>query len=161
MKNKEKKSTAADFEKDEFRVILNSLSQRITAPRLEILSILKSSKKPVTIAEIHSKMKTEKTDLATVYRTLNLFADLRIVQEIDFKDEFKRYELIFDRHHHHHIVCRSCGRVENVEACILSELERMLSKRGYSDVSHSLEFFGVCEDCTDTGGRSSKGQPSL
>ncbi|MBX7043928.1 MAG: transcriptional repressor [Ignavibacteria bacterium] len=137
----------ADLEKEEFKVILLSHNQRVTAPRLEILSILKSNKKPMTISQIHSEMKDKKTDLATVYRTLNLFTDLRIVSEIDFKDEFKRYELIFDRHHHHHIVCRSCGRVDNVEACVLGELEKMLQRKGYTEVTHSLEFFGICEEC--------------
>ncbi len=136
-----------DFEKEEFKLILSSHSQRITAPRLEILSILKSSKNPLTISEIHSQMKSSKTDLATVYRTLNLFAELKIVSEIDFKDDFMRYELIFDRHHHHHVVCRTCGRIENVETCILGELERMLAQKGYTDLSHSLEFFGICEKC--------------
>jgi Fur family ferric uptake transcriptional regulator len=136
-----------DFEKEEFKLILNSHSQRITAPRLEILSILKSSKNPLTISEIHSQITNSKTDLATVYRTLNLFADLKIVSQIDFKDDFMRYELIFDRHHHHHIVCRTCGKVENVEACILGELEKMLAQKGYTDLTHSLEFFGVCESC--------------
>jgi Fe2+ or Zn2+ uptake regulation protein len=137
----------ADLEREEFKVILLSHNQRVTAPRLEILSILKSNKKPMTISQIHCEMKDKKTDLATVYRTLNLFADLRIVSEIDFKDDFKRYELIFDRHHHHHIVCRSCGRVDNVEACVLGELEKMLQRKGYTEVTHSLEFFGICEEC--------------
>lgn len=137
----------ADLEREEFKVILLSHNQRVTAPRLEILSILKSNKKPMTISQIHSEMKDKKTDLATVYRTLNLFAELRIVSEIDFKDDFKRYELIFDRHHHHHIVCRSCGRVDNVEACVLGELEKMLQRKGYTEVTHSLEFFGICEEC--------------
>ncbi len=136
-----------DFEKEEFKLILSSHSQRITAPRLEILSILKSSRNPLTIAEIHSQMKSSKTDVATVYRTLNLFAELKIVSEIDFKDDFMRYELIFDRHHHHHVVCKTCGKIENVEACILGELEKMLAQKGYTDLSHSLEFFGICENC--------------
>jgi Fe2+ or Zn2+ uptake regulation protein len=136
-----------DFDREEFKIILLSHSQRVTAPRLEILSILKSSTKPLTISEIHSHIRKTKTDLATVYRTLNLFTELKIVTEIDFKDDFKRYELIFDRHHHHHIVCKECGRVENVEACVLGELEKMLARKGYTDVTHSLEFFGVCEKC--------------
>ena len=149
MKPKEKIHTHADvdFDIEEFKVILNSRSQRITAPRLDILGILKSNHNPLTISEIHGKLKNKKIDLATIYRTINLFAELGIVNEIDFKDEFKRYELVYDRHHHHHIVCRKCKRVENVEACVLEELEKLLNKKGYTDISHSLEFFGVCEKC--------------
>ncbi len=138
-----------DFEKEEFRIILNSRSQRVTSPRIKILKILKSNHKPLTIAEIHNKLSNEKIDLATVYRTLNLFSELKIVNEIDFKDEFKRYELVYDRHHHHHIVCRKCKSVENVETCILDDLEKLLSKKGYIDITHSLEFFGICKNCSN------------
>lgn len=138
-----------DFEAEEFKLILNSYSQKITVPRLEIMSILKANHNPMTISEIHNKIKNKKTDLATVYRTIKLFTVLNIVNEIDFKDEFKRYELIFDRHHHHHIVCRKCKNVENVETCVLDELEKLLTKKGYTEISHSLEFFGICGKCRD------------
>ncbi len=144
---KNRRHGKVDFNTEEFKLILNSRSQRITAPRLEILGILKSNHNPLTISEIHDKIKNKKTDLATVYRTINLFTGLRIVNEIDFKDEFKRYELIYDRHHHHHIVCKKCKRVENVEACVLEELEKFLNKKGYTEITHSLEFFGVCDNC--------------
>ena len=147
MKIKKANCEDIDFDVEEFKVILNSRSQRITSPRLEILKILKTNHHPLTISEIHNKLKTKKIDLATAYRTINLFLELGIVNEIDFKDEFKRYELIYDRHHHHHIVCRKCKRVENVEACVLEDLEKFLNMKGYSEISHSLEFFGVCRDC--------------
>lgn len=147
MKPVKHKHNEIDFNEEEFKVILNSRSQRITNPRLEILSALKQNHDPLTISEIHTKLKNKKTDLATVYRTIKLFAELGIVNEIDFKDEFKRYELVYDRHHHHHIVCRKCKKVENVEACVLEDLEIFLNKKGYTDISHSLEFFGVCAKC--------------
>lgn len=136
-----------DNDTEEFRLILNSHSQKITKPRLEILKILKSNHKPLTISEISGKLIDDSIDLATVYRTMNLFEELNIVSLIDFKDEFKRYELIYDRHHHHHIVCRNCKKVENVETCILDNIEKFLSKKGYSEITHSLEFFGICGEC--------------
>ncbi len=146
-KSAKHKHNELDYNEEEFRLILNSRSQRITNPRLEILGTLKLNHDPLTISEIHGKLKNKKTDLATVYRTINLFAELGIVNEIDFKDEFMRYELVYDRHHHHHIVCKKCKKVENVEACVLEELEKLLNKKGYTEISHSLEFFGVCEKC--------------
>ena len=146
-KNNVKSISEKDFTLEEFKLILSSLSQRITEPRLDILGILKENHNPLTISEIHNKLKNKKTDLATVYRTINLFAELRVVNEIDFKDEFKRYELIYDRHHHHHIVCRKCKNVENVETCVLDDLENLLKKKGYSEITHSLEFFGICRNC--------------
>lgn len=148
-KEKNHNNKKIDFTIDEFKIILNSRSQKITAPRLEILSTLKSNHDPLTMSEIHCKLKNKKIDLATVYRTINLFAELGIVNEIDFKDEFKRYELVYYRHHHHHVVCKKCKRVEDVETCVVEELEKLLNKKGYTDISHSLEFFGVCEKCNN------------
>lgn len=132
---------------EEFRFLLNSKSQRVTGPRLEILRVLKESRDPMTISEIHGKVKNKNMDLATVYRTVNLFHENNIVCEIDFKDEFKRYELLYDRNHHHHIVCRKCRKIENVDTCILNELEKFLTEKGYSEITHSLEFFGICSEC--------------
>ncbi len=138
-----------DVDVQEFRMILSSHNQRVTAPRIQILSILKQSKDPLTISEIHSKLSGSNTDLATVYRTLNLFAALKIVSEIDFRDDYRRFELTIDRHHHHHIVCRECGKIDNVEPCGLEEIEKLLAGKGYKEVTHSLEFFGVCERCCE------------
>lgn len=136
---------------DDFKVILQKNSQRITLPRLGVLKILKTSHAPLTMSEIHEKINKEnlkkKIDLATIYRTVNLFVGLKIVNEVNFRDEFKRYELVFDRHHHHHVVCKKCRKIEDVELCLLNEIEKMLVKKGYKDISHSLEFFGICKDC--------------
>ncbi len=144
-KNNNGKFNAGDAA--EFRSILNSHSLKVTKPRIEIMKILKSNHKPLTISEISGKLTNKKTDLVTVYRTMNLFEELGIVNQIDFKDEFKRYELIYDRHHHHHIVCRKCRKVENVETCLLDGFEKLLLKTGYSEITHSLEFFGICGSC--------------
>lgn len=137
---------------DEFKEVLQRNAQRITLPRLEVLRILKSNHNPLTMSEIHDKVNLlhpkKKIDLATIYRTVNLFVELKIVSEVNFRDEFKRYELVFDRHHHHHIVCKKCKKIENVELCLMNEIEKMLVKKGYKDISHSLEFFGVCKECS-------------
>ena len=95
-----------DITFDEFKTVLQENSQRITLPRLGVLKILKSNHNPLTMSEIHDLINIEnfkkKIDLATIYRTVNLFVELKIVSEVNFRDEFKRYELVFDRHHHHH-----------------------------------------------------------
>jgi Fur family ferric uptake transcriptional regulator len=135
-------------EKDkELLELLGSHSLRVTNPRVEILQILRANHNPLTISEIHSKIKSKATDLATVYRTINSFLKFNIVNEVDFKDEFKRYELIFDRHHHHHIVCKVCKKVEDIDFCVGDKIEKDLKKRGYKNISHSLEFFGICQNC--------------
>ena len=127
--------------------ILSKKSLRITQPRLEILKVLKECHEPVTISEIQDKLGKTKIDQATIYRTMDSFLDKRIVATYDFKDNFTRYELIVDRGHHHHVVCKKCGKVENIEDCFSDEIEKDLKKKGYSEITHYMEFFGICENC--------------
>ncbi|MBV6399307.1 MAG: Ferric uptake regulation protein [Ignavibacteria bacterium] len=136
------------IDKDIF-VILKERRLRITYPRIEILRVLKSTRNPVTVLEIHSKIRNKKIDLATVYRTINAFLEKQLVTDIDFKDEFKRYELTIDRDHHHHIVCKICGKIENIENCFTDKMVKEAEEKGYQEITHSLEFFGICEPCSN------------
>ena len=129
------------------RDILSKKSLRITQPRLEILRVLKKCHKPVTIAEVQDILGKTKIDQATIYRTMDSFLEKKIVATYDFKDNFTRYELTVDREHHHHVVCRKCGKVENIEDCFSDEIEKDLKKKGYKDITHYMEFFGICENC--------------
>lgn len=132
---------------DELKDILSKKSLRITQPRLEILKVLKDCHKPVTISEMQKKLGKNKIDQATLYRTMDSFLEKRIVATYDFKDNFTRYEMIVDRDHHHHVVCKKCGKVENIEDCFSHEIEKDLKKKGYKEITHYMEFFGICEKC--------------
>jgi Fur family transcriptional regulator, ferric uptake regulator len=131
---------------EDLKEILTKNSLRITQPRLDILKVLKKNHKPLTIAEIQEKLE-DPIDQATVYRTMDSFLKKRIVASYDFKDNFTRYEMIVDRDHHHHVICKKCGRVENIEECFSHEIEDDLKKKGYKEVTHYMEFFGICEKC--------------
>ena len=133
----------------ELKEILGSHSFRITKPRLEILKVLKTCSKPVTIPEIQEKLGDSTIDQATIYRTINSFLKRKLLAEHNFNDNINRFELVIDRHHHHHVVCKKCGRIENIEACYSGKIEKELQERGYRDISHSMEFFGVCEKCRE------------
>lgn len=87
--------------------------------------------------------------LATVYRTLDLLAELGVLQRIDFGDGRARYELRDpEQHHHHHLICTRCGRVEEFQADLLEPLEAMIARRsGFEVHDHQVKFFGLCRDC--------------
>ena len=71
-----------------------------------------------------------------------------IVRRCDFGDGIYRYEYNIGEMHHHHIVCRSCHKVEVLDFCVVDVLERMAKKRGYTRLTHTLELFGLCPDCS-------------
>lgn len=142
---------------DDYRKILVSKSQRITIPRLKVLEVLGANNKPLTISDLHNILNDgvkKKIDLVTVYRIVNLFVKLSIVSEVHFGDEFKRYEMMKHGHHHHHIVCKICNKVECLDICIMKELEKSVKQKGYSHITHSLEFFGVCNSCSAKNSKS-------
>lgn len=87
-------------------------------------------------------------DLVTVYRTLATFTDLKLLQKVDLGDNVQRYELqSTDGSHHHHFVCNECHKVEALDSCEIRAQEKRLTDLGYGELTHRLEFFGICPDC--------------
>lgn len=80
-----------------------------------------------------------------------LFEHLGLVRRIDLGDGLARFEIADndpDGHHHHHLVCRRCERIVQLDDCILADMESRLSRHyGFQEITHRLEFFGVCPDC--------------
>ena len=121
---------------------------RITLPRQEIFNILRNY--PLTVREISQTLKTKNilVDLASVYRSLELFKQMGIVQEIDLGDGMKRYELIRQDKHHHHFVCNNCGTIKDISSKIEEKMMKDIqSKTKFLIQDHSLEMFGLCQKC--------------
>ncbi|MEX2382822.1 MAG: transcriptional repressor [Opitutales bacterium] len=127
--------------------VLRQHRLRITQPRKAILEVLLEKNAPATIEEIHQELEAGLCDLATVYRCLAAFEKLELVRRCHFHDGTSLYEIDMGPDHHHHIVCTSCKKVEALDFCVVEGLERLVRERGYRDVSHMLEFFGVCREC--------------
>lgn len=126
----------------------NNLS--LTEPRKKILGFLLKNHGPFSVEEIHKGLGNNACDLATVYRCIVLFESSNLVERRYLGDEALRYEYKDADHHHHHIVCRICKSVAQMKYCFISEVEQMIRDKGYSDITHSLEFFGTCSKCKAT-----------
>jgi Fe2+ or Zn2+ uptake regulation protein len=123
---------------------------RITAIRKAIIFALNSSREPISVASLLSRLL--RNDLSanktTIYREIEFLKQLNIVREIEFGDGKKRYELATDKHHHH-IVCVKCGKIEDFDFDVdLEEHEKLISKQtNFRILEHSIEFFGLCKKC--------------
>ncbi|MHB1307088.1 MAG: Fur family transcriptional regulator [Limisphaerales bacterium] len=125
-------------------------SRKITGQREAVLDLLSQSENPLTTKEIFGRLPAGDCDLATVYRSLHLLEQLGMVARYDFGDGVARFELVREGHpdHHHHLICRRCTRVVELDGCLLSEIEGDLARRhGFKSVNHKLEFFGICPAC--------------
>jgi len=115
-----------------------------------VLSVVQSSDNFRSAQDIHAALRAsgETVGLTTVYRHLALLTDEGQLDSLQTADGELVYRRCRSERHHHHVVCRQCGRGTEVE---LPDLERwaeaMASDLGYSDVTHTVEIFGVCTDC--------------
>ena len=133
---------------------LKDKEYKLTPQRRIILKvIMEKDKRHLSAEEIYSIVKESFPDigLATVYRTLDLLAELGILQKMDFGDGKARFELNDeDVHHHHHLICLSCGKVEEFDLDLLESLEESISKKtGFDIINHRLKFYGYCSECKD------------
>src|SRR5947199_5920717 len=88
--------------------------------------------------------------IASVYRALEALADLRLVKRVDAGDGIARYEpAASDGDHHHHLVCRDCGKVEAFSDTRLERaIDRVAGGLGYSVEEHEVVLLGACGDCS-------------
>jgi Fur family transcriptional regulator, ferric uptake regulator len=135
---------------------------RITSGREAILDVLSRSDKHLSAEDIYMQVhpKYPNIGLTTVYRTLDVLADLGLVFRFDFGDRRARYELSQGpkgTRHHHHLICTKCNRVidytdfidEEVE--LLNQTERGLSsKYDFKITNHLIQFYGLCNKCRNS-----------
>jgi len=110
-----------------------------------ILALLTKTKSPLSVPEIMEIVIANKT---TIYRDLASLINDCLVKELDFGDRIKRYE-ITSLVHHHHLICRNCRKIEEVEMeDIFENQEKDLEKKtGFKSIKHNLDFYGLCKDC--------------
>jgi Fur family transcriptional regulator, ferric uptake regulator len=129
---------------------LRQESRKVTGPRQAILGVLRSSPHPLTIREVHAALGEQECDLATVYRSMHLLQTMGMVKRFDFGDGVARFELVCSEgdEHHHHLICTRCMEVVEIDECFPEEWERRIAQgNGFANISHKLEFFGVCPGC--------------
>lgn len=117
-----------------------------------VLVLLENDKDHLSAEEIYMLVKQKSPDigLATVYRTLEMLTELKIVDKISFNDGVSRYDLRKEgaHHFHHHLLCLECGSIEEVEEDLLGEVENIVEKRyDFLVKDHRLTFHGVCSHC--------------
>jgi Fur family transcriptional regulator, ferric uptake regulator len=129
---------------------IRNAGMRVTKPRVALVEVLLKQEGPVSIERIHQEVGVDSCDLVTIYRCLAAFEDLGLVRRSYLHNGTCLYEQTFDAARHYHIVCKACGKTDKVEYTLASDVEQKLKDKGYEQVSHVLEFFGVCPECQQT-----------
>jgi len=139
---------------EDFLKVLGAQGFRKSKKREAVLKLLSRASRPLSVDEILKGLASLKIDRVSLYRMLAAFEEAHLIFSHDLGDRIKRFELSHDGHHHHHIVCRRCRRIDPLPDCAIGELprstQRSIQGYGYSSVSHSLEFFGICSSCSSS-----------
>lgn len=129
---------------------LRSAGLRITQPRLAILAALSRRAQPTSIEQIHESVGANTCDLVTIYRCMAAFEDIGLVRRAFFHNGTSLYEINLGQPMHYHVVCKTTNSVDELDGetsaelhAALTKIEEKLKARGYSDVGHIVEFFGV------------------
>ncbi|MGI6226384.1 MAG: Fur family transcriptional regulator [Peptococcales bacterium] len=137
---------------EEIKSRLKAKDYKITPQRKIIINTFaENMEKHLSAEDVYQIVKYSHPEigLATIYRTLDLLAELQILKKLNFGDGKTRYEFSEDNdHHHHHLICLECETVTEFEDDLLESLETVISKRnGFKIVDHQLKFYGYCKDC--------------
>lgn len=130
--------------------ILEKLSLKKTDVRLLLLDFLSKNKHPVSASLIFQKLKKNKLDQVTIYRTLDTFLKKGVVKRVDTGKREAEYEIIDKKNDHHHIICVECNTIEDFTGC---ESEKFIknalkkSKKFKEIKHHSFDLFGICKTC--------------
>lgn len=127
----------------------SSTAVRNTRQRSAVSALLGEMEGFHSAQDLHAMLRQrgERVGLTTVYRTLQGLADAGEIDVMRPPGGEHLYRRCSEGHHHH-LVCRACGRtVEVAGPAVESWAERVAAQHGYADVSHTLEIFGTCPSC--------------
>lgn len=125
--------------------------RRTTRQRTAISEFLAHAGDFRTAQQIHEQLRAggDAIGLATVYRTLQSMADGHEVDVVRNADGESTYRRCSSTGHHHHLVCRSCGRTEEIMATVVeSWASAVAAQHGFTEVSHDVELYGLCGSCS-------------
>lgn len=135
---------------------------RSTASRRRLLELIGRRRSHFTAADLETEVRRRKLGIgrATIFRTLDLLAEVRAVERLDLPSGEHAY-VVCDPSHHHHVVCSGCGASRDIDDHGLRSVVAEVARHtGYRIDDHRLELFGRCPDCQARDAASSRAADS-
>lgn len=136
--------------KQYFTDFLKRNNCRVTPERFKVLDAVLKHRGHFEADELFMEMRKRgvRVSRATVYSTLETLTGSGMIARYRFGEKFARYELVFGVEPHHHIVCRSCGKIEEFADRRIERLARdAASTMGYALDDHVMYIYGLCAAC--------------
>ncbi len=126
---------------------------KITVQRKAILRALaENHNNLITVENLFEKSKEiyPKTNMSTVYRNLEILEKLKLVYKVLTENGMALYKLVCSDKHHHHIICKKCGKTEVIDFCPIDNLKQIIKNKKFILTDHKLELYGYCLDCKNS-----------
>ena len=124
--------------------------RRNTWQKTAVLEQLSNTAEFVSAQELHQKISQsgKKLGLTTVYRALTEMVEQGLADSLSISDGEMRYRICTPEHHHH-LICRVCGKTVEFDMPGFEELALEVAKaNGFTELSHEIELFGACAGCS-------------
>ncbi|HHW10776.1 MAG TPA: transcriptional repressor [Firmicutes bacterium] len=125
---------------------------RLTAPRKAVIKSIAGLDNPFSAGRLLEAVASSGCGVgrATVFRTLQMLCEVNVLERIRLENGQEAYVTGHPDTNHHHLICTSCGRMENLlgrEICRLAE--ELAAREGYAPHNHIFEIYGICPACQD------------
>ena len=134
---------------------LDASGHRLTEPRRAVAELVDARTGHFSAADLMADAITRRPGIgrATIFRALDLFIELGVVERIDLPSGDHAYD-VCEPEHHHHVVCSTCGKSTEIYDRGVRSLTKKIAKRtGYTIDRHRIELFGLCPTCRTAAGR--------
>jgi Fur family ferric uptake transcriptional regulator len=135
---------------DTTRSARTSAPPRMTRQRAAVADALGDTDEFRSAQQLHELLRSrgDAVGLATVYRTLQTLADGGDVDVLRSEDGESLYRRCARREHHHHLVCRACGRAVEIDGPTVEQWAASVGAvHGFADIEHTVELWGTCAAC--------------
>ena len=141
---------AHDVERAALARYLEENNLKYTKQRESVLEAFLEATGHITSEEIYQRVRKKHPNIGytTVYRTMKLLCEAGLADERHFDDGVTRYEI--EHHHHDHLVCVRCGKIEEFECQMIETAQDEIAERyGFRILRHRHELYGHCKNCRD------------
>ena len=129
------------------RRALNTTGLRVTNQRALILEIIRQGHMDADEVYRQARKKQPRLSLSTVYRTLRMFKELGLVEELHFDEAHHHYEMKSSSEHHH-LVCLGCGKIVEFECPLSPKMrERVARENDFEVTGVEIRMTGYCPKC--------------
>jgi Fe2+ or Zn2+ uptake regulation protein len=141
---------------DDVAALLGRVGQRFTSGRRDMVDALARLDRPVTVPELIES--TPGVATSSAYRHMTVLEQAGVVHRIVLGgDEHARFELAeaLTAHHHHHLICSRCGKVDDftvpakLERAVSASLDDVAATTGFKATAHRFDLIGLCAQCAN------------